>query len=107
MFEGSEISPDRVLKRCGAGLEIALKTLQVSRTLCAVFSLGAFDGCVRDALTFAKQRILYGRPIFEIGTVQHRIAKQYCSLLVCESLASVVCRTATLLPAHSRSTPPS
>ncbi|KTD40309.1 acyl-CoA dehydrogenase [Legionella parisiensis] len=80
------------------GLEIIYKTLQVSRTLCASFSIGAADTALRLALSFSLQRQLYGKTAYEIPVVKQRLGELFAQLLIADCSALIVARAASVLP---------
>ncbi|WP_454782030.1 acyl-CoA dehydrogenase [Legionella sp. WA2022007384] len=80
------------------GLEIIYKTLQVSRTLCASFSVGAADTALRLALSFSQQRHLYGKTAYEIPVVKQRLGEQFTQLLIADCTALAVSRACSVIP---------
>lgn len=80
------------------GLEIIYKTLQVSRTLCASFSVGTADTALRLALSFSLQRQLYGKTAYEIPVVKQRLAEQFTQLLIADCTALAVARASSVRP---------
>ncbi len=80
------------------GLEIIYKTLQVSRTLCASFSVGAADTALRLALSFTQQRQLYGKTAYEIPVVKQRLGEQFTQLLIADCTALAVARASSIIP---------
>src|SRR5262249_28213615 len=57
--QGLQLPDSSVIGGPGRGYEITLKTLQISRTMCAALSLGAADTALRAALDFALGRRLF------------------------------------------------
>ncbi|MCW8408314.1 acyl-CoA dehydrogenase [Legionella sp. PATHC035] len=80
------------------GLEIIYKTLQVSRTLCASFSVGAADTALRLALSFSLQRLIYGKAAYEIPAVKQRLGEQFTQLLIADCTALAVARACSVRP---------
>jgi alkylation response protein AidB-like acyl-CoA dehydrogenase len=76
----------------GRGYEITLKTLQISRTLCAALSLGAADTALHTALDFALHRQVFGGTVAAIPAARDALANAYADLLICECLASAAGR---------------
>ncbi len=97
-FNATPIHPNAVLDRIGKGLNITLRTLQISRTLCAGLSLGAGDTALRLALDFVNTRQLYGGSVVDIGAVQGKLARCYKDLLLAEAIGWVMSRACTRLP---------
>ncbi|WP_412757101.1 acyl-CoA dehydrogenase [Legionella bozemanae] len=80
------------------GLEITYKTLQVSRTLCASFSVGAADTALRLTLSFSLHRQLYGKRAYEIPVVKQRLGELFVQLLIADCTALTVTRAASVIP---------
>jgi alkylation response protein AidB-like acyl-CoA dehydrogenase len=81
--------PDSMrLKEEGDGLEIALKGFQITRALCAAFSLGAADTALRTSLKFALKRALYGKTVFDLPQPRKTLADAFLDILIadCESI---------------------
>lgn len=76
----------------GAGLELTLKGLQVTRTLCPAFSLGACDAGLSATLSFARERKLYGQRALDIPHVKRCVAESFSELLVAECVAIACAR---------------
>jgi alkylation response protein AidB-like acyl-CoA dehydrogenase len=74
------------------------KTLQVSRVLCAGFSLGAFDTALRVTYKFAVNRQLYSKGILEIPSVSKTLTDSYLQNLVNSVLAQVCARAISHIP---------
>jgi alkylation response protein AidB-like acyl-CoA dehydrogenase len=97
-FRQCRIPRTAIVGRVGAGLTITLRTLQISRTLCAGFSLGAMDTCLRLATRFAAGRVLYGAPVTQIGSVDTQLGRLYRELLLCEAVSVTMARSCTITP---------
>lgn len=82
----------------GHGLEIVLKALQLTRTLCSALSLGAGDHALREAVGFAEHRVLYGRRLVELPDAARTLAECYADHLLGEALAVVATRGIQALP---------
>jgi hypothetical protein len=74
------------------------KTLQVSRILCAGFSLGAFDTALRVTYKFAVNRRLYSKGITEIPSVSKTLTDSYLQIHVNGVLAQVCARAISYIP---------
>ncbi|MFD7295641.1 acyl-CoA dehydrogenase family protein [Streptomyces sp. NPDC059897] len=75
----------------GDGLELALRGLLITRTLCTGLSLGTGDTMLRTVGEFLSRRFLYEGVAGEIPYVTESLANAYLSLLVaeCESLVAM------------------
>ncbi|MBK7864962.1 MAG: acyl-CoA dehydrogenase family protein [Archangiaceae bacterium] len=66
------LPPGARLGSQGAGIELALKSLQVTRVGCSAFALGAADTALRLALDFASRRRVYGATVLDIPHARAR-----------------------------------
>jgi len=98
VFNNALVPEERRIGPVGAGLEIALQGLQVTRTLCAGFSLGAADSALRTVLGFAAERRLYGESILAIPHVRQQLAGAFIDLLIVECVAVAAARGLQVVP---------
>lgn len=91
-FDDLPLSHDALVGKPGRGLDVVLRTLQVSRTLCAAFSLGAADSALRAALDFVTTRRLYGDDLLALPAVRRLIARASRHLHEADALALLVAR---------------
>jgi alkylation response protein AidB-like acyl-CoA dehydrogenase len=85
-FNNAWISSKSLVGKLGYGLEIVLKSLQITRTLCASLSLGAADNALRLVYKFADNRQLYGKKLLEIPHSRQILLNAFSDLLICEVL---------------------
>ncbi|MEE6259644.1 acyl-CoA dehydrogenase family protein [Plantactinospora sonchi] len=97
-FHDARVPADAVVGPPGAGLEIALKSFQITRTLCAGMSLGLADRALRIATGFAAGHRLYGRPLIELPHAGRTLAEAYADGFVAEATALVSTRGIQALP---------
>lgn len=97
-FRGAAVGAHTVIGREGEGLDVALKTLQVTRTFCSSFSLGAGDTMLRLAAEFAGERELYGKRAIDIPLVREQLAQAYANLLGAECISIAGARGLQLFP---------
>jgi alkylation response protein AidB-like acyl-CoA dehydrogenase len=65
----------------GDGMTIALKTIsEVGRAGMAATALGILQACYDEAVQFARERTLYGRPIAQLQAIQWNVADIYAQL---------------------------
>ena len=63
----------------GKGMPITMKELgEVGRASMAAIELGILRACLEDAVAFAKERILYGKPLSKLQAIQFNIAEIRC-----------------------------
>jgi alkylation response protein AidB-like acyl-CoA dehydrogenase len=86
IFSDVKVPVENLLGEVGRGHVVALNVLNIAR-----FSLGA--GCVggakialQEAVTYAKKRIQFGRPIAEFGLIKHKISEMAIRTFVSESM---------------------
>ncbi|MFH8476909.1 acyl-CoA dehydrogenase family protein [Streptomyces sp. NPDC018000] len=77
----------------GAGLEIVLKALQLTRTVCAGLSLGACDHALRLTTAFVQERRLYGKLLVELPRIRRILADAVADLLLMESVSMLAGRS--------------
>jgi alkylation response protein AidB-like acyl-CoA dehydrogenase len=83
-FKDCFVPDSMLLKEEGAGLEIALKGFQITRTLCAAFSHGAVDTALRTTLKFALNRRLYDTTVFGMPQPRKVLTDAFLDLLICD-----------------------
>jgi alkylation response protein AidB-like acyl-CoA dehydrogenase len=90
-FRDARVDPSCRLGGEGEGLELALRGLLITRTLCTGLSLGTGDTMLRTAGGFLSRRKLYNGTASEIPYISESLANAYLSLLVaeCESLVAM------------------
>lgn len=98
VFNSYPIAEEDIIGRSGRGLEIISKTMQISRTLCASFSLGASDSTLRDTIDFCFKRNLYDKSLLNISSVRTLLSKGLAKSVVCEALAVSATRMASFKP---------
>ncbi|HEY3886323.1 MAG TPA: acyl-CoA dehydrogenase family protein [Vicinamibacterales bacterium] len=96
-FDGCDIAFDDLVGVPGHGLDLVLKSLQVTRTLCAAFSLGAADTALRTTLRFALSRMLYGGAVLEIPHARRTLVGAFVDVLVCDCVATAAARALHVL----------
>lgn len=90
-FGAAEVDGSARLGAEGEGLELSLRGLLVTRTLCTGLSLGSGDTMLRAVSGYLADRNLYSGPASDIPYVSETLANAYVSLLVaeCESLVAM------------------
>ena len=99
-FEGVRIPNSDRLGSEGAGLELALRGLLVTRTFCTGLSLGVGDTMLRVVSEFLANRTLYDGPASEIPYVSDSLANCYLSLLMAECASFAAMRGLNLYTAE-------
>lgn len=91
-FTAAPVPARAVVGAAGAGLEITLKALQLTRTMCAALSLGAADQGLRLGLRFALEHRLYDRGLIDLPHARRTLAEAYTDLLAVEALSLLAAR---------------
>jgi alkylation response protein AidB-like acyl-CoA dehydrogenase len=99
-FQEADVSRDQLIGAEGTGLETALKSLQVSRTLCSGLSAGAAQSAMEETLRFARERRLYGGSMLDIPHVRHAVATAFAEMVICDCLSLAGCRALQHIPAE-------
>jgi alkylation response protein AidB-like acyl-CoA dehydrogenase len=92
-FDGARVPATALVGRAGAGLDIVLKALQLSRIGCVPLSLGAADQALRLAHRFAAGQRIGGRPLLDVPAIRAVLGRSYASLFVAEVVALVANRS--------------
>ncbi|MBI4768037.1 MAG: acyl-CoA dehydrogenase family protein [Deltaproteobacteria bacterium] len=74
VFEDCRIPADNLLGDPNKGLAQHLASLQTGRIAIAALAVGLAQACLDEALSYARERRQFGRPIFEFQAVQHKLA---------------------------------
>ncbi|NIA19206.1 MAG: acyl-CoA dehydrogenase [Xanthomonadaceae bacterium] len=81
IFENCRVPKENLLGVEGKGLRVAMSAIgDVGRGGMVGCSLGVHTACLAEALKFAKERILYGKPIIKLQTIQNKIAEMKLDL---------------------------
>ena len=97
-FEDCELPAGALIAPAGRGMEMALTTLQFTRTMIAGMALGAADTALRLALGWGRSRRLYGEPILAIPAVRALLLGSFLDILIGECVAMVTARALTMAP---------
>ena len=91
-FEDCFIPDDMLLGREGQGLELALKGFQITRALCAAFSQGSADTCLRTTLNFALNRKVYGKSVWSMPHPRRVLVNGFLDILTCDCVNTAAAR---------------
>ncbi|MCX8116619.1 MAG: acyl-CoA dehydrogenase family protein [Desulfobacterota bacterium] len=94
IFTDAKVPVENVLGEIGRGHVVAFNTLNIGRFKLGGGCLGASKYALQGAVTYAKQRVQFGRPIAEFGMIKHKIAEMAIRTFTTESM---VYRTAALI----------
>ena len=97
-FETCPVPARNVLGKEGAGLEQALKGFQITRALCAGFSLGTGDTALRTTMNFAVRRKLYGDRVIDLPHAAQVLSDAFLDLMICECVTNSGLRAFHIVP---------
>ncbi|MDH3198084.1 MAG: acyl-CoA dehydrogenase family protein [Candidatus Krumholzibacteria bacterium] len=93
-LENTKVPVENLLGEIGKGHKIAFNILNVGRFKLGVGCVGSAKLAFNDAVTYAKQRHQFGRPIADFGMIKNKIADMATQIYAVESMSY---RTAGLL----------
>ena len=74
MFDGVRVPSENVVGEVGRGLSVALGTLQYTRLGAAAQAVGIAQGATDYAVSYARERRQFGKPINEFQAIQFKLA---------------------------------
>jgi alkylation response protein AidB-like acyl-CoA dehydrogenase len=100
-FVDAIVPQDCIVGGIGAGVEIAMRSFQVTRTVLPGMAIGMLDTGLRSVLDFASHRALYSGFTSEIPHVRNLLAKAFVDLLIADCLVHTVARGLHIAPTQS------
>ena len=94
ILENVRVHKDNLLGQEGKGFINAMKTLDTGRMGVAAQSIGVGQGCLDEAIKYAKERKQFGRPIAKFQAIAFMIAEMATKL---EAAKNLVYKTAWLI----------
>jgi alkylation response protein AidB-like acyl-CoA dehydrogenase len=94
IFTDAKVPVENVLGEVGKGHIVAFNTLNIGRFKLGGGCVGSSKSALQDAVTHAKQRVQFGKPIAEFGLIKHKIAEMAIRIFTTESM---VYRTAGMI----------
>jgi alkylation response protein AidB-like acyl-CoA dehydrogenase len=86
IFSDVKVPVENVLGEIGRGHIVALNVLNIARFSLGAGCLGGAKNALQTAVTYAKQRVQFGRPIAEFGLIRQKIAEMAIRSFVMESM---------------------
>ncbi len=94
IFSDAKVPVENVLGEVGKGHVVAFNTLNIGRFKLGGGCLGGSKVALQEAVSYAKKRVQFGRPIAEFGMIKQKIAEMAIRTFTLESM---VYRTAALV----------
>ncbi len=94
IFTDAKVPVENVLGEVGRGHIVAFNTLNIGRFKLGAGCVGSCKSALQEAVTYAKQRVQFGKPICEFGLIKHKIGEMAIRTFTVESM---VYRTAALV----------
>jgi len=86
IFEDVKVPVANLLGEIGRGHIVALNVLNIARFSLGAGCLGGAKMALQEAVTYAKQRVQFGRPIAEFGLIKQKIAEMAIRCFIMESM---------------------
>ncbi|MFJ4870087.1 acyl-CoA dehydrogenase [Streptomyces sp. NPDC088757] len=96
-FEGARVPEDALTGRIGDGLDVVLRSLQLTRTVCTSLSMGAGEHALRLAHEFAAGRALYGTTLLRLPLARRVLGRAAASLVLADAASLLSARSAHCL----------
>jgi len=94
VFEEVRVPASNVIGDVGRGLAVALATLERTRLGAAAQAVGIAQGALDYAVSYAKQRVAFGRPIIELQGLQFKLADMQTRTAAARELLYKACALA-------------
>jgi alkylation response protein AidB-like acyl-CoA dehydrogenase len=94
VFEDVRVPADNLISTEGKGLSVALATLERTRLGAGAQAVGIAQGATDYASQYAKERIAFGKPIFELQAIQFKLAEMETRTAAARELLYKACAMA-------------
>lgn len=85
-FDNVQVPIGNLLGEPGRGHVIAFNILNLGRLKLGAFTVGGAKHVLAQSISYARERIAFGKPIAEFGMIQHKIAEMAAYLYAAESM---------------------
>jgi butyryl-CoA dehydrogenase len=92
VFQDCRVPAENLLGREGLGFAVAMKTLDQARPGVGAQALGIAQGALDEAVTYAHERVQFGKPISSFQAVQHMLADMATQIEAARALIYAVSR---------------
>ena len=86
IFADVKVPVENLLGEIGRGHIVALNVLNMGRFGLGAGCLGGSKRALQEAVTYAKKRVQFGKPIAEFGLIKHKIAEMATQIFIMESM---------------------
>jgi alkylation response protein AidB-like acyl-CoA dehydrogenase len=86
IFEDVKVPKENLIGEVGRGHIVALNVLNMARFSLGAGCLGGSKTALQEAVTYAKQRVQFGRPIAEFGLIKQKIGEMAIRCFIMESM---------------------
>lgn len=97
-FADCPVPADALIGSPGQGIEVALRSYQITRSVGPAVLVGPLETALRLALRCSLERRLYGGTVADLPYVRAVIARSYADLLAMDAFSAVVLRALHLRP---------
>jgi len=86
IFADVKVPVENLLGEIGKGHVVALNVLNMGRFALGAGNLGGAKRALQEAVTYAKKRVQFGKPIAEFGLIKYKIAEMAIQSFMMESM---------------------
>jgi alkylation response protein AidB-like acyl-CoA dehydrogenase len=86
IFSDVKVPVENLLGEIGKGHVVALNVLNMGRFALGAGAVGGSKRAMQEAVTYAKKRVQFGKPIAEFGLIKHKIAEMAIQAFIMESM---------------------
>ncbi len=86
IFEDAQVPVENLLYERGKGHHIAMNVLNIGRYKLGCAALGGAKGALKTAVTYAKERVQFGRPISDFGAMREKMARMATKIFIGEGV---------------------
>ncbi len=86
IFSDVKVPVENILGEIGKGHVVALNVLNMGRFALGAGAVGGSKRAMQEAVTYAKKRVQFGKPIAEFGLIKYKIAEMAIQAFIMESM---------------------
>jgi alkylation response protein AidB-like acyl-CoA dehydrogenase len=91
LFDGVRVPTENVIGEVGRGMRVALGTLERTRLGAAAQAVGIAQGATDYAVKYAKERVVFDKPIIELQGIQFKLADMQTGTAAARELLYKAC----------------